>query len=477
MEFCGAQEALDYLGTLPSDRAMAFLHAIRPLLVHHQAIRNYTALVLRKAVFARAVQSRVTAVQGFMFLLQHGASGMRSASSVQRLVVDVCGLLRRGLSQQAEVRTAVYAGLSRLSGVRGLRAPLAALLTVHLRRYVNTTDTLAAPFKLASCMSSGVLMEPLGLLLRTVLLFAPPPTADDSEPIHVDGGDSDEGDNGDEVGPMSTSASVWTGSGDQLRQLCQRLLGTELEEYELDKSTDFMQDTDRGARSRALAILLCSVYVACIEQELVARPMKDRTSAGSRLSSGQAAAVLRIFKALQHLRSVCLPKGALSYPKRLATPAVLDAPVLTPSSLICLVRSLATDTDAGDVLRQSPHFVSFVYAACLATVQQYLAQLRGFGVTYRSTEAPRTGADRGAAFHKALSFVSTVAPLVLRELRSLADRDSLSVVGGAAASGAGGAGAGAGTARPGTAKIPTAKDVCRTLLATSKVGVDCFGAA
>ena len=96
-----------------------------------------------------------------------------------------------------------------------------------------------------------------------------------------------------------------------------------------------------------------------------------------------SAQVLRTFKAYAGLRAVCMPKGgysacmcgggsalrrgvlasgATSYPKRLATPAVLDASVLSPSTLLCLAVSLSTEhAMSSSILRQSPDFVLFVY--------------------------------------------------------------------------------------------------------------------
>ena len=67
-----SQEAVDYLGTLESDVARAFLTAIGPLLRLHRDLRDYVAVALRKAVFSRNVTGRITAVNGFLFLLEGG---------------------------------------------------------------------------------------------------------------------------------------------------------------------------------------------------------------------------------------------------------------------------------------------------------------------------------------------------------------------------------------------------------------------
>ena len=49
--------------------AESFLHALAPLLRSHGELRDYVAVALRKAVFSRSVQGRVTAVKGFLTLL------------------------------------------------------------------------------------------------------------------------------------------------------------------------------------------------------------------------------------------------------------------------------------------------------------------------------------------------------------------------------------------------------------------------
>ena len=68
------KQLLEYLLALPTSTATAMLTALQPLQRARPELRDHLVLLLRKAMFSREEPTRLTAVHGFLQLLQATAT-------------------------------------------------------------------------------------------------------------------------------------------------------------------------------------------------------------------------------------------------------------------------------------------------------------------------------------------------------------------------------------------------------------------
>ncbi|KAI8988264.1 FANCI solenoid 2-domain-containing protein [Mycotypha africana] len=115
------KDILDVLSFLPLNIADKLLQVVQPLSKTSDQFRNSLILVLRKSLFSKDLDGRLLAVRGFLSILDEqmleasqNTESDRNSSS-QAVVLEILGLLRRCLSQQAEVRSTVYSSLGSLS--------------------------------------------------------------------------------------------------------------------------------------------------------------------------------------------------------------------------------------------------------------------------------------------------------------------------------------------------------------------------
>ncbi|KAL3678719.1 hypothetical protein R1sor_021675 [Riccia sorocarpa] len=129
------EECLDYLTFLSSASASSLVRAICPLFQLSRDLQYYTILVLRKAMFGREESARMTAVQGLLELVIAEKKPVINANLLQ----DLLGLLRRCLSQQANVREMLYQGLPKLLQMDPDSAEnIFDLLFPHFSRYYSS---------------------------------------------------------------------------------------------------------------------------------------------------------------------------------------------------------------------------------------------------------------------------------------------------------------------------------------------------
>ena len=112
------KQLLEYVLALPPASAKTLLRSILPLVRQRPELRDHIVLLLRKAMFNREEEMRLTAVHGFLLLLQASASSpgtdAQAAGSSEANVqfqLEVLGFIRRSFTQQASIRRALYHGL------------------------------------------------------------------------------------------------------------------------------------------------------------------------------------------------------------------------------------------------------------------------------------------------------------------------------------------------------------------------------
>ncbi|CAH0394573.1 unnamed protein product [Bemisia tabaci] len=191
---------LEFLSQLPSSLAQRIVTALVPLIQISTRLRDYLILVLRKALFSREIETRKTAVIGFLQLLKHlkirGLTALSQGSmqnsgpsvfsqvyldvhtqhapssnnSSEAICLEVLGVLKKCFSQQAVVKLSLYQGLSvAIANNPELCESVLELLLDHFSTYYESDENILLPISLDKVVvihgASATLIEPVGELL------------------------------------------------------------------------------------------------------------------------------------------------------------------------------------------------------------------------------------------------------------------------------------------------------------------------
>ncbi|PNJ62062.1 FANCI isoform 1 [Pongo abelii] len=273
-------EAFDYLSFLPLQTVQRLLKAVQPLLKVSMSMRDSLILVLRKAMFANQLDARKSAVAGFLLLLKNfkvlgslSSSQCSQSLSVSQVHVDVhshynsvanetfcleiMDSLRRCLSQQADVRLMLYEGFyDVLRRNSQLANSVMQTLLSQLKQFYEPKPDLLPPLKLEACiLTQGdkiSLQEPLDYLLCCIqhcLAWYK------NTVIPLQQGEEEE----------EEEEAFYEDLDDILESITNRMIKSELEDFELDKSADFSQSTSIGIKNNICAFLVMGVCEVLIE--------------------------------------------------------------------------------------------------------------------------------------------------------------------------------------------------------------------
>lgn len=180
------KQLLEYILHVPSAVASPLLKVLLPLLEQRLELRDHLVLLLRKAMFNRDEEMRLTAVHGFLLLLHASsacdATGSISSDANLQFQLEVLGFIRRSLTQQAAILRTLYQGLPLIfERLPKMRDMIAELLYDQLRQYLIDggaedveEDGVELPFQLAKCLrfvgdeSKPTIVEPLPQLLQAI---------------------------------------------------------------------------------------------------------------------------------------------------------------------------------------------------------------------------------------------------------------------------------------------------------------------
>ncbi|KAF6077482.1 FA complementation group I [Phyllostomus discolor] len=270
-------ESFDYLSFLPLPTVQGLLKAVQPLLKVSMSMRDSLILVLRKAMFARQLDARKSAVAGFLLLLQNfrvlgslSSSQCSQPASLSQVHVDVHGRyssaaneafcleimdsLRRCLGQQADVRLLLYEGFyDVLRRNSQLASSVMQTLLSQLKQFYEPQADVLPPLRLEACVLTRgdeiCLQEPLDHLLCCVqhcLAWYK-----------------------SRVMPLQQEEEEEEGFyqelDDLLESVTNRMIKSELEDFELDKSADFSQSSGVGVRNNICASLVMGVCEVLME--------------------------------------------------------------------------------------------------------------------------------------------------------------------------------------------------------------------
>ncbi|XP_047394631.1 Fanconi anemia group I protein isoform X3 [Sciurus carolinensis] len=283
-------EAFDFLSFLPLQTVQGLLKAVQPLLKVSVSMRDSLILVLRKAMFASQLDARKSAVAGFLLLLKNfkvlgslSSSQCSQSIGVSQVHVDIhsrynsvanetfcleiMDSLRRCLGQQADVRLMLYEGFyDVLRRNSQLANSIMQTLLSQLKQFYEPKPDVLPPLKLEACiLTQGdqvSLQEPLDYLLCCIqhcLAWYKSRVM----PLH-------QGDEEEEEG-------FYQELDDILESITNRMIKSELEDFELDKSADFSQSTGVGIKNNISAFLVMGVCEVLIEYNFSISNFRDST--------------------------------------------------------------------------------------------------------------------------------------------------------------------------------------------------------
>ncbi|XP_078386115.1 Fanconi anemia group I protein isoform X2 [Cetorhinus maximus] len=373
-------EAFDHLSYLPLSTVQGLLKAVQPLLKVSMSMKDSLILVLRKAMFSSHLDSRKSAVAGFLLLLKNfkvlgslassqctqslTASQVQvdvhmryNASANEALCLEILGSLRRCLSQQVDVRLMLYEGLfDVLRRNSQLANTILQTLLSQLKRYYEVEEDLLPPVKLEGCITTQggqiYLQEPLAHLLcciQNCLAWCK------QSLLHCPRSDENEDDD-DEEGSFQHDLE------EQLDCITRRMIKSELEDFELDKSADFSLASNVGIKNNIYAVLVMGVYEVLMEHNFIT----------SNYSMNRFEDVISLFNRYHKLSDLLKEKsGKGKSPSSSKTARSL----LTFSFVSCLLTALFRDNaqsheESLSVLRSSNEFMRYAVSVALQKIQQ-----------------------------------------------------------------------------------------------------------
>ncbi|XP_031524224.1 Fanconi anemia group I protein isoform X3 [Papio anubis] len=370
-------EAFDYLSFLPLQTVQRLLKAVQPLLKVSMSMRDSLILVLRKAMFANQLDARKSAVAGFLLLLKNfkvlgslSSSQCSQSLSFSQVHVDVhshynsvanetfcleiMDSLRRCLSQQADVRLMLYEGFyDVLRRNSQLANSIMQTLLSQLKQFYEPKPDLLPPLKLEACiLTQGdkiSLQEPLDYLLcciqhclawykNTVI------------PLQQEEEEEEE------------EEAFYQALDDILESITNRMIKSELEDFELDKSADFSQSTSIGIKNNICAFLVMGVCEVLIEYNFSI----------SNFSKNKFEDILSLFMCYKKLSDILNEKAGKAKTKMAnKTNDSLLSMKFVSSLLTVLFRdSIQSHQESLSVLRSSSEFMRYAVNIALQKVQQ-----------------------------------------------------------------------------------------------------------
>ncbi|KAF9581425.1 hypothetical protein BGW38_001552, partial [Lunasporangiospora selenospora] len=334
------KESLDCLSFLSLATAVRLMAAVKEITRLNRPFRDSLVLILRKALFSKNMESRQVALSGFMLLLKpsqtsqpkaragSSSAGMHSGMTSEWSEYSV-EILGKCLGQQGNIRLSLYIGLSELVETEpNLHSVVFEILQAQFVHFYDRTGTRVTPLLLEECITNSktggepVLLEPLQFLMSGVVrsLMAiqrqPTPSRRTSmghENITVD---------------------------EQQLYECHRdmdriILGLEragLEDFELDKTSDFNMTTSIGMRNNMYASLLIGCYESSIEYIVLKHQFQNGPSPHGKGPSyqhrgqgeGQASLpeesadlILHLFGKMRKLHDIVREKAVLARGKKM----------------------------------------------------------------------------------------------------------------------------------------------------------------
>ncbi|KAK5867624.1 hypothetical protein PBY51_012095 [Eleginops maclovinus] len=372
-------ETFDHLSYLPLTTVQGLLKAVQPLLKVSMSLKDALIIVLRKAMFSSQLDGRKSAVTGFLLLLKNfkvlgslassQCSQVASSSQIQvdvhsrynsaaneAFCLEILSSLRRCLGQQADVRLMLYEGFyDVLRRNSQLASSIMQTLFSQLKRYYEPEQDLLPPVKLEPCITAlgdqVYLQEPLAHLLSCTvhcLLWL----QNMRRSAHPIANDSDEEE--EEEGYQSELQTM-------LESVTRRMMKSELEDFELDKSAEFSMGSSVGVKNNIYAVLVMGVYEILMEYNFIK----------ANYSKSRFEELMELFNRYHKLSEILKEKSGKGRTPSNKTPRSLLSLGFISTLLTVLFRdSTQSREEALSVLRLSGEFVRYAVNVAVQKIQQ-----------------------------------------------------------------------------------------------------------
>lgn len=390
------QEICLKLAELPPRSADGLLNSIQPLLKLSPLLKDTIIIVLRKAMFARQLNARKIGALGFLMILKNfkvlgclPSSQVSQPISLSQLQVDVhsqynpasnealcleiLGNLRRSFTQQADIRLSIYQGLlDVLHRNSQLMGPILDMLLSQLKKYYEDDVEVCPPLRLDPCITNQgdqlFLTEPLSHLICCIQQCVRK-----SQDIIAKTNLSEDDDDNDDNDPADPQQVSFKQLQAILASLTERLIETEMEDFEIDKNADFSLNTTVGLKNNINASLLLGMYEALIEYIFET----GNCSVESCTKVGQ------LFEKLVKVSSAVKDKSATSAGKKGKVP-LQQTPansLLSMQGLVNILRKILDNSnpeheDGIKELREKKDFLPYI----ISTATQKLSQVQNKGL-------------------------------------------------------------------------------------------------
>uniref|UniRef100_A0A8C2P7M8 FA complementation group I n=1 Tax=Capra hircus TaxID=9925 RepID=A0A8C2P7M8_CAPHI len=355
-------ETFDYLSFLPVQTVQGLLKAVQPLLKVSMSIRDSLILVLRKAMFASQLDARKSAVN-FKVLGSLSSSQCSQSIGVSQVHVDIhsrynsvanetfcleiMDSLKRCLGQQADVRLMLYEGFyDVLRRNSQLANSVMQTLLSQLKQFYEPEPDVLPPLKLEACiLTQGdqvSLQEPLDYLLCCIqhcLAWYKSRVV----PLQQEEEEEEEG--------------FYQYLDDMLESITNRMIKSELEDFELDKSADFSQSTGIGIKNNICASLVMGICEVLIEYNFFI----------SNFSKTKFETILSLFMCYKKLSDILNEKSGKGKTKMASR--TTDS-FLSMKFVSDLLTALFSHEESLSVLRSSNEFMRYAVNVALQKVQQ-----------------------------------------------------------------------------------------------------------
>ncbi|KAF1387005.1 hypothetical protein PFLUV_G00100770 [Perca fluviatilis] len=373
-------ETFDHLSYLPLATVQGLLKAVQPLLKVSMSLKDSLILVLRKAMFSSQLDGRKSAVTGFLLLLKNfkvlgslASSQCSQAISTSQIQVDVhsrynsaaneafcleiLSSLRRCLSQQADVRLMLYEGFyDVLRRNSQLASSIMQTLFSQLKRYYEPEQDLLPPVKLEPCITAlgdqVYLQEPLAHLVSCTVhcLLWLQNMRRTANPKDDDSDEEEE----EEEGCQSELQTI-------LESMTRRMIKSELEDFELDKSAEFSVGSSVGVKNSIYAVLVMGVYEILMEYNFIK----------AKYSKSRFEELMELFNRYHKLSEILKEKSGKGRVPSHKTPRSLLSLGFVSTLLTVLFRdSTQSREEALSVLRSSGEFVRYAVNVAVQKIQQ-----------------------------------------------------------------------------------------------------------
>uniref|UniRef100_A0A7N4PEB4 FA complementation group I n=1 Tax=Sarcophilus harrisii TaxID=9305 RepID=A0A7N4PEB4_SARHA len=308
-------EAFDYLSFLPLHTVQGLLKAVQPLLKVSMSMRDSLILVLRKAMFANHLDARKSAVAGFLLLLKN---------------FKILGSLSSSQCSQSIGATQVQVDVhSRYNSVANEAFCLEILDS--LRRCLGQQADVRLMLYEAHLLCC--IQHCLAWYRNKVM----PEEEEEEEGFQQD-------------------------LEDMLESITIRMIKSELEDFELDKSADFSQATSVGIKNNIYALLVIGVCEVLIEYNFTI----------GNFSKNKFEEVLSLFKCYNRLSDILKEKAGKGKSTMVnKTVRSFLSMKFVSALLVALFRdSSQSHEESLSVLRSSNEFMRYAVNVALQKVQQ-----------------------------------------------------------------------------------------------------------